>query len=501
MGAHEELVLITKIIDTGYLAPVLKKGIGPDHFKNKNTLALFRRIIHDWRKWDKDGDETATIPTREIVARDFPTIQLPKADRRSLEVIVDDFLNFHLVQELSKMADFIISWKDSPADVLGQLGPKIRELNKVHRTAKDIVLSKSIKTAADRYESSRDRDGIKGIPYPWEVLNHATQGMLPGEFILFYGRPKSLKTWVLLRLATYAYDFANRRVLIYTREMTPEQMMDRCICLLIGAPYTALKEGKLSEIPAPYGGNMEEMFYDLLSSIQADEKTCALEYGYNKSLIITSDRDDTKGGGVQGLREKIKHHKPDLVCADALYLMRNDRDGGRRSVKWNDQAAITQDLKDLALDQGVPLIGTTQANRGSEEKKGQNVSNISFSDSYGMDCDLAIEIIKRKLTDETNELALAITGAREINLSGFAIHGNPATSFDILYEKYRDSAGVEQLDEDGNPLEVPVIFNDFKDIKNFLKKGEADEKPKVSKTRAQYARLAQAAFKDARKHP
>ena len=904
MGAHEELVLVTKIIDSGYIRPVLQKKVTPDHFENKDALAIFKRIMHDWRKWKGDDESGGTIPTREIIARDFPTIQLPKEDRRSLEVIVDDFLNRHVVQELGKMADFIISWQDSPEEVLSQLATKVGDLARVHRTSRDVELSKSVEGAADRYESNRDSDGVKGIPYPWEVLNHATQGMLPGEFILFYGRPKcvvegqrvlasdgtltpietppkgvarleeeeqritwggcsgfyagkkdavrittrsghvievgadhpmllpdlsytpaselqvgsyvgvarrlpeptkvhrmgihkarllgllvgdgnytrnevqftkgdtdiikdlgvlvrsmgaslkqgtrdieyrilgtdhknpildwlrelgchgqkskdkhvpqavfrasndevaaflsgytdtdgtvtkrgvtwstasyrlatdvkhlllrfgitgiitpittnfdteayqltvssqeqhrvlhhilrlvckhkaakleelatkeinnkphddgipysdklmeeileakgdkewkyvwsgfsrgklfrrtgrisrhllrrlaeyldaprlltwansdirwepidrveklgkrdcwdismddaahptfvvenfithnSLKTWVLLRLATYAYDFANRRVLVYTREMTPEQMMDRCICLLIGAPYTAFKEGKLKDIPAPYGGNMEEMFYDLLSSMRADEETCALEYGYNKSLIITSDRDDPKGGGVQGLRQKIRDHEADLVCADALYLMRNDRVGGKRSVKWDDQAAITQDLKDLALDINVPLIGTTQAKRDSEERKGKSVANISFSDSYGMDCDLAIEIIKRRLTDETNELALAITGAREINLSGFAIHGNPATSFDMLYEKYSDQAGVEQLDGDGNPLEVPVIFSDYKDIKDFLKKGEADEKPKVSKTRAQYARLAQAAFKDARKNP
>lgn len=496
MGAHEELRLVTKIIDSGELKPVIDAGITLDHFTNEHSMALFKRIMKDWRTY-KGG--RPSIPTREVIERDFPTIDLPKEDRQSLEIIVDRFLDKHLTQELQLMADEINDWTDRPVDILRQVQKRVHHLSRIKRMGQDIIVSKAVKDILDRYESNRDSDGVKGIAYPWDVLNRATQGMNPGEFILFYGRPKSLKTWVLLKLATHAYDFSSRRVMVYTREMTPQQMMDRCICLLIGAPYTAYKEGSLADIPVIEGGTMEDRFYELVETMQIDEETCTLETGYNKSLIITSDREDPNGGGVRGLRQKVEDHKPDLICADALYLMRNDRDGGKRSVKWNDQAAITQDLKDLALDTRKPLIGTTQAKRDSEERKGQSVSNISFSDSYGMDCDLAVEIIKKKITDETNELALAITGAREINISGFAIHGNPASDFGMLYEKYRDEAGVLQLDADGNPLMAPVIFNDYKDIKDFLKRGEAEEKPKSNKTKAELANLAKQAFKEAKK--
>ena len=68
----------------------------------------------------------------------------------------------------------------------------------------------------------------------------------------------------------------------------------------------------------------------------------------------------------------------------------------------------------------------------SEERKGQSVANVSYSDSYGQDCDLGIEIIKKKIDDEHNELVLAVTAAREMNLSGFAINGNAAADFSEL---------------------------------------------------------------------
>jgi hypothetical protein len=308
-----------------------------------------------------------------------------------------------------------------------------------------------------------------------------------------------MKTWVLLALACHAYDFASRRVLVYTREMTPEQMMDRCICILIGAPYGAYKEGRLSDIPVPEGGTMEDRFYFLTEGMRNDEDVCSLETGYNKSLIITSDRDDPKGGGVTGLRQKVDDHKPDLICADALYLMRNDREG-KRSVKWDQQAAITQDLKDLALDTNKPLVGTTQANRPSEDSRGKSMANIAFADSYGMDCDLAVEIGKKRIDDETNELAMAITGAREVNLAGFAINGNAASDFGSLMEPLRDDAGVVQTDDGGNPILVPVVFHERRDLIDFFKGEGEDEKAMAPRSKAVTASMAAGAFARARKN-
>jgi replicative DNA helicase len=322
-----------------------------------------------------------------------------------------------------------------------------------------------------RYNANKEQR-LRGIPYPWDVLNTETRGMIPGEFILLYGRPKSMKTWCLLKIATHAYDYGSRRVLIYTREMSPEQMMDRCICLLIEAPYSAFKKGKLSEIPLPDGGTMEDRFHDVSSTLRIDEEACTLETGFRKSIIITSDRE---AGGVNGLKQKAIDHEVDLICVDAMYLMRNDRKR-RKSIKWDDQSDITQDTKDVAIELNRPLVGTTQANRPSEDKRGYSMANIAFADAYGMNCDLAMEINKKTTRDpEVNELAMAITGAREINLNGFAIHGCPATNFEVLMRTVLNDKGVAQLDEAGNKMMEPVVFYENKDIRDFFK-GADDEK-------------------------
>jgi hypothetical protein len=470
--ASQELELIAKVIDVGDLQKVLDEGVRLEDFKTEDGRMVLKYLLKFWRNKRTAGN----VPTREMVEKRFPTVDLPRENRLNLDAVLAEFKDHHVRAELKVLSDHIVDNINKPDQLLVDIQNTVGDLARTRRVTQDLILSQSISSAIDRYESHRDQDGYQGIPYPWDVLNKETQGMQTSEFILFYGRPKSLKTWVLLKIATHAYDFSSRRVLVYTREMTPEQMIDRSICLLIGAPYRAYKQGTLAEIPVPEGGTMEERFYATAETMSQDEDTCALETGFRKTLIITSDRTDPRGGGVLGLRKKVEDHKPDLVCVDAMYLMRNDRKN-TRSVKWDDQSAITQDVKEIALDFKIPVIGTTQANRPSEEARGKSMANIAFADSYGMDCDLAVEINKKSTRNpEVNELALAITGAREINMTGFAIHGNAASDFGVMMRKVISETGVVQVDGDGNPMLEPVVFYEIEDIKNFFKEQDNERK-------------------------
>jgi hypothetical protein len=399
-------------------------------------------------------------------------------------------MTLHLYNELTGMADFISENSSSDPDlVLKTMGEKWSALTKQRRTSEDRVLSASVEALAESYRQREENTGYKGIPYPWDVLNYETGGMLESEFVVFYGRPKSMKTWVLLSCACNAYDRGSRRVLVCTREMTPMQILERCICILVGAPYSAFRHGTLKDIPVPEGGTMRDRFYGLLDTVVKDEEVCTLETGHSKGLIITSDRADPEGGGVMGLRQKVEDHKPDLLCVDAMYLLKDEGEG-RQSFKWDKQAAISRDLKDLALDFCIPVLGTNQAKRDSEERPGRSVANVAFSDSYGQMCDLAIEILKKSTRDkEVNELAMAITAAREINMTGFAIHGNAATDFGQLMTKKRDDTGVVIM-EDGEPVMEPVIFQEPIDVKDFFKDDNVETNPQSKAVQDKLAREA-----------
>jgi replicative DNA helicase len=466
MAASVDLKLIAKIADVGEIKSVIDAGITVDKFKDQDARLMFGFVLNYYKNRKTMGN----IPTRALLEDHYPTVDLPPSDRLTLSSAIDEFLHTDLKARVSKLNDYVSDWADSPLIMLPKAQQMINDMLKDKRSSVDIVVAEAVLEAQQRYEEAKFRDVLKGIPYPWKILNTETQGAQNGEYIIFYGRPKSLKTFIGLKVSVHAYEFADRRILIYTREMSPQQMMDRVICMLIHAPYDAFKKGYLHQIPNEFGGTKEDEFYALMGAIKEDENMLAIG-DKHKTIVITSDRQDKDGGGVSGLRRKIEDHRPDLAFVDAVYLMRNDR-SGVRSVKWSDQAGISQDLKEVAQDFNIPLVATLQANRGSENNKGESAANMSFSDSYAQDCDLAIEIIKKKIDPLHNELALAITASRETNMSGFAIHGNPCENFDILEKPVLDRHGEIVIGHNGQPMLEPVIFHDTADIWKMFKKDE-----------------------------
>lgn len=468
MSASEELELVAKIVDAGDLRPILDAGITTDKFRDPESRAMLQYLF----KYFKDRRTSGNVPTREMIQKRFPTVDLPDVSRLSLSAALEEFINFDVRARLQTMAAYIDDHLHEPDELVHQLALEVNELVKTRRTSRDLNFTESITSAKDRYDFRKSGSVLLGIPLPWEILNDETQGLQPEDYWVLYGRPKSMKTWLLLYIMTYAYDFANRRCLIYSREMAPELILDRCVCLMIGAPYDAFRKGTLNQYPHPLGGTMEDAFYALMECASGDERTCILESGHNKGLIITTDRDDARGGGVMGLRRKIEDHKPELVGVDAIYLMKDDRTN-TRSVKWDRQANISQDLRDTSADFRIPLVATSQAKRESEEKRGRAVSNISYADAVGQDCTMAIEIIKKRIDYTRNELACVVTAAREINISGFAVNGCAANDFRMLERRKKYPDGTYAKDSDGNIVMEPYVFADLREVDAMFKDDDA----------------------------
>ena len=148
------------------------------------------------------------------------------------------------------------------------------------------------------------------------------------------------------------------------------------------------------------------------------------------------------------MQAKIRETKPDLVIVDGMYLMRDDR-SGKRDVDWKAIAHISQDLKLTAQEFGVPLIGVTQANRGSEGKE-SSLSGLGYSDSFAQDADAVFQVSRRKVVDpetgiKKTELYLNCPGLREGELDGIVVNGNPGSDFSYI----RTLVGEVQEGEDG----------------------------------------------------
>lgn len=495
MALNPELDLIAKIVETGKLKEVLDANITPSSFSSNECRSAFEYILDYYKHQDTAGN----VPTLEMVEETIHNIHLPVV-RLKMNAVIDNMLRHLIYWRLSDLAADVeskLNTVDDPRDIVGMVQQKAVSLAALQSTSMDLVLSDSSDDLVDEYERIRDKEGLSGIPWPWPTLNDETDGIQDREMVIFYGRPKSMKTWMLLNIAAYAYDFASRKVLIYTREMHPKIIRRRLMAILIEAPYKAYRDGKLHEFEIAPGYTLQDKFYDVARTFKEDEVTCLNETGHHKGIIITGDHEKSRySGGVMGLREKIEKYKPDLVCVDGIYLMKDDQTG-IRTVKWQNISNITKDLHLAAMETNLPFVGTTQANRDSEDRKGEvTMRGISFSDSFAQDCDLGINVIRKGLDEsKASELAFVVTGGRETAMLGFPVHGIPATDFSQMRQPARHADGSIKLNpETGQPLQEYVVFHSPKDIRDMFK-GEEDNKKEQQQ---RLTKQAQDAFKRTR---
>lgn len=247
----------------------------------------------------------------------------------------------------------------------------------------------------------------------------------------------SMKTWLAVDIGVEAYERHRCRVLFYTKELSPPQVQDRIVARLARIRYGEMRRGTLSRAD-------EEAFRAAIDILEGDEKNRSLR-GHSANFLITEGWGKVGSSDIDALSHKAEEFEPDLIIADAAYLMQEHAGHSKRQI-WEAVTGISRALKGMAKELGIPVIATTQANRSGEELKGANVSEIAYADAFGQDCDLAVRIIKQEKAQGEDGvwLDLIIPAAREITLAGLRLDVSPADRF-ILKKSYRSQSQIRAL--------------------------------------------------------
>jgi hypothetical protein len=259
-----------------------------------------------------------------------------------------------------------------------------------------------------------------------------------------------MKTWVLCYLIAWAFE-NEKKVVVYTKEMTPDNIYARTLACILRLLYDDLRGATTSP-------ENDAQLDELAMMVENDARL-------SNMLTVLSGRDVPEGGDtVPWLQSKIEKYQPDLIFVDGLYLLSSQRkftsDEGR-------VRGISRDLRAMNLSTGVPVIATMQANRKAAGHRDANLDEIAYSDALSQDCTVAARVINDK-TSPT--ISVVIGGSREFKLHGFRIHALPARDFSfhsILDEKEIQKAKEADQSEEED-----------KDKKKKEKKGETIRTPK-----------------------
>ena len=106
--------------------------------------------------------------------------------------------------------------------------------------SKDVNLAETMQERLDKYHSLRNGLMLKGIPSGWKRLDIRTGGFMNTDFVVFFGKAKTMKTYLLIALALQAWQ-KGFDVLFYSREMGHEQITRRTDAMLGGVSALDLK--------------------------------------------------------------------------------------------------------------------------------------------------------------------------------------------------------------------------------------------------------------------
>jgi replicative DNA helicase len=417
VAASLEHQVVSKIVELQDFHLVEKLRIDETYFFSPECRTIFQYL----RDHFHSKNTFNSVPSFQLVSQIFPGFQYaPSTD--SLNTLIEQMRLAKMRVEALDYGEKIMRLAESnPRAALEAIRAAAAEMSSRHEFTNDMLLSDAYDELFRDYEMVSTGHGITGLPWPWAPLNEATQGMHPGEFILIYGRPKSMKTWVAIYIVTLLNMYCNARVLVYSLEMKPKIILRRVAAVRSVINYKTLLAGKLQ----PHD---HDRFFMNLAELKNEAKTMNGSARHAAFLV-------TGGGGNNGinfLHSKIREFRPDIVLIDGLYLMNDDRQN-KKTVDWKAIAHISQDTKVTAREFNLPILATGQANRGaSKDAKDANVSEIAYSDALGQDTDFSMRVGRRKdPSTREPELVLAFPGSRETDLDSLLIHGIPALNFGL----------------------------------------------------------------------
>lgn len=235
----------------------------------------------------------------------------------------------------------------------------------------------------EEIDAASARDGkMLGIPTGFRQLDDLTGGFQAGQMIVLAARPAIGKSTLGLDIARSASIEHGKASVIFSLEMSREEITKRMLSAEAGVKLTKLTKG-------PMGPNDWEQLASTAARIA------------KAPLFI----DDSPNMSLMEIRAKCRRlkqqHDLQLVVVDYLQLMSSGR---KVESRQQEVSEFSRALKLLAKEIQVPVIAISQLNRGAEQRteKRPMLSDMRESGAIEQDADIVILLHRDDAYDRDN---------------------------------------------------------------------------------------------------
>ena len=294
------------------------------------------------------------------------------------------------LRRLIKTANEIIEQGYDPTenidDIMNNAEKKIFNImqdkdQKGYSPIKDVLVD----TFTELEQLYNQKQHVTGVPTGFIDLDYKTAGLHNSDLVLIAARPAMGKSAFALNLATNAAVKANVPVVLFSLEMSKEQMVNRILCSEAMVDSNKVRTGKID-----------------------DEDWIKLANTMGELSEAPIYIDDTPGISINEIRAKCRKLKLEkdigMVVIDYLQLVQGSskRSQGSREQEISE---ISRSLKILAKEINVPVIALSQLSRAPEQRPDHRpmLSDLRESGAIEQDADIVMFLYRDDYYNEDSE--------------------------------------------------------------------------------------------------
>jgi len=355
--------------------------IKPDSFYVKGHQAIFEAILHLFNKNEPIDLLTVTHQLKKIgklqscggayyITGLTEKVSSGANIQTHARIIAENYIKRQTIELSQNILKLSFDEKIDAFDIIGELELGVTKINQGISSSNVFSAYSLIHPTIERINLASEKpNGITGIPSGWDSVDRVTGGWQKSDLIIVAARPSMGKTDFALNIA---YNSAKSGVItvIFSLEMSKEQLMDRYFAISSEIDRSNIKNGRLEE---------EEW-----KKITSPNEEIA------NNFIIADESDLTPTAFRATCRRLASKIKAGMFIVDYLQLINNTSLKGNTNDRISD---ISRTLKLVAKELNVPVIALSQLSRNVENRGGDKrpqLSDLRDSGAIEQDADIVI---------------------------------------------------------------------------------------------------------------
>ena len=391
----EQAVLGSMLTDRDAVASSIE-ALKPDDFYREDNRAIYEAMLNLYTRAEpidlitvkaelESMGKFEQVGGLEYLAELPDKVPTTANAIKYIKIVEEKSVLRHLIKTANEIVELGYDPTEDVEDIMEGAEKKIFNLMQ-DRNQKGYTLIKDVlvDSFTQLEELYNRKQHITGVPTGFSDLDYRTAGLHGSELILIAARPAMGKSAFALNIATNAAVRAHVPVVLFSLEMSKEQMINRILCSEAMVDSNKVRTGKLEE----------EDWAKLAGAIGPLSEA---------DVYI----DDTPGISVMEIRAKCRKLKLEknigMVVIDYLQLVQgsNKRNGSREQ----EISEISRSLKILAKELSVPVIALSQLSRAVEQRPDHRpmLSDLRESGAIEQDADIVMFLYRDDYYNEDSE--------------------------------------------------------------------------------------------------